>query len=418
MHRGVLSAIVSIGLLVAACAPAAAPQPTAAPPRPTAAPAPPTAAPAAKPTEAAKPAAAKPTTPAAKPAESAKPTAAAAKPAASNEEWDALVAAAKREGTLNLSTHPDLVAGMAPQFEAEFGIKIETLVGGGSEVAPKITNEFSAGQYNWDVLVHGTTTLLTSFMPQNHLQPIEPLLILPEVKDPSKWRGGAMDLLDPNKTVLSMTPFQRGTLFVNPQTLNPEEIKSYRDLLDPKFRGKMVVDDPNRSGPGQATFTFFLLHPDLGPDFIREFAKQEPILSRDYAQELDMVGQGRVLISVGTADVVAEQRKKQGVPIEIVDPRQIKEGSDVSPANGAVGIFARAPHPNAAKLFLNWLLTQRGQTAFARQTGYVSSRLDVPTDHALPWRVPAPNAIKTYDLKALSVKDELAAVLKEASLVQ
>jgi iron(III) transport system substrate-binding protein len=210
-----------------------------------------------------------------------------------------------------------------------------------------------------------------------------------------------------------MTPFQRGTLFINPTLVQPNEIRSYRDLLDPKWRGRMVMNDPRRAGPGLATFTFFYLHPDLGPDFIRALGRQEITIMRNFQQEVDAVGQGRFAILIGTADAIAEERIRQGVPVHIVDPGQIREGSDVSPANGNVAMFNRAPHPNAAKVYINWLLSKEGQTEFSRAAGYVSARADVPTDHALPWRVPAPGAIKTYDLKAVGMRDEVVTLLEE-----
>jgi ABC-type Fe3+ transport system substrate-binding protein len=96
-----------------------------------------------------------------------------------------------------------------------------------------------------------------------------------------------------------------------------------------------------------------------------------------------------------------------------VDPGQIREGSDVSPANGSVALFNRAPHPNAAKVYINWLLSKEGQTEFARAAGYVSARVDAPTDHAPSWRVPAPGAIKTYDLRAVGMRDEVISLLEE-----
>ncbi len=155
------------------------------------------------------------------------------------------------------------------------------------------------------------------------------------------------------------------------------------------------MDDPTRAGPGQATFTFFYLHPDLGPNFIRALAKQEPTALRDYLQELDGIAKEKFLMLIGVSDIVAEERMKAGVPIAIIDPRKIKEGSDVSPGSGGLAIFNRAPHPNAAKVYINWLLSKEGQTDFAQVNGYISARLDVPTDHS-PWRVPIPKAIKTY----------------------
>src|SRR5438094_3196988 len=139
-----------------------------------------------------------------------------------------------------------------------------------------------------------------------------------------------------------MTPFQRGTLFVNSTLANPKEFKSYKDLLDPKWKGKIIADDPRKSGPGQATFTFFFLHPELGVKFIRAIAGQGLTLLRDYAQEVNMLGQGRYSVGLGFSDSLAEQRAKQGVPVEIVDIRQLKEGSDKSRVRRSVDLQSRA----------------------------------------------------------------------------
>lgn len=355
---------------------------------------------------------AKPTAaPAAKPVDEPKPAAAKAEPS----EWDRVLTAARQEGKVAIiGPGGDQVRdAVVKPFEDKYGITVEFLGGSGRELSPRVLSERAAGQYNWDILMHGTTTGLDTMVPAKALDPIEPSLILPEVKDLKNWRGGEIEYLAPNREILVMTPFQRGTLFVNPSLVKPEDIKSYKDLLDPKWRGKIVIDDPRASGPGQATFTFFYLHPDLGPEFIRALGKQELVILKDYRQELDAVGQGRYPILIGTADFAAEPLIQQGVPIVIVDPRNLKEGADTSPANGVVALFNRAPHPNAAKVFINWLLSKEGQTAFARSTGYVSGRLDVPTDHTFPWRVPQPGAIKTYDEKALGIKDQVVNLLKD-----
>jgi iron(III) transport system substrate-binding protein len=140
----------------------------------------------------------------------------------------------------------------------------------------------------------------------------------------------------------------------------------------------------------------------LGQDYVRALANQKLNILKDYAQQVDSLGRGKYPVAVGLSDSLVEQRAKQGIPLAIVDPRQLREGADVSPASGGLGVFNRAPNPNAAKLYVNWLLSKEGQTSFARGAGYISNRLDVPTDHAAPWRVPPPGAIKTYGLEARS----------------
>ena len=78
-----------------------------------------------------------------------------------------------------------------------------------------------------------------------------------------------------------------------------------------------------------------------------------------------------------------------------------------------MALFNRAPNPNAAKIYVNWLLSKEGQTPFIQATGYVSARLDAPTDHALPWRVPIPGAVKTYTMTAFETAPTLNALMEE-----
>jgi iron(III) transport system substrate-binding protein len=330
-------------------------------------------------------------------------------------EWDSSLAAAKKESVVTVIT--DVTASirdaLTTGFQTKYGVQVDLFGALGREIPPRVLAERKAGRYLWDVFVHGTTTGLEAMIPAGAFDPLEPALILPDVKDPKMWRGGGLEYLDPNKTLMVMTPFQRGTIFYNPKLVNAKEFKSYKDLLDPKWKGKLIMDDPRRAGPGQATFTFFYLHPELGPDFIRALGKQQITIFKDYAQEVDAIGQGRYSVLIGTADFVAVARAKQGIPIAIVDIRQLKEGSDVSPANGSLALFNKAPHPNAAKVYINWLLSKEGQTIFARANGYISSRLDVPTDHAEPWRIPQPGAIKTYTKAAQQAKDNLFPILTE-----
>jgi ABC-type Fe3+ transport system substrate-binding protein len=331
------------------------------------------------------------------------------------QEWEKILAAGKKEGKVAIigPVGADRRDVLVEPFQKKYGITVEYFADRGAGIGPRLSTERGAGQYLWDLAVTGTTTGLLVLLPAGMLDPMEPALVLPEVKDPKQWRSGALEFVDPGKRFLVMTPSQRGTLFVNPKVVNPQEIKSYKDLLNPKWRKKIVMDDPTRAGPGQATFTFFYLHPELGPNFIRALAKQEPTVLRDYTQEIDGIARGKYSILIGVSDIVAEERMKDGLPIAILDPRQIKEGSDVSPGSGGLGFFNRAPHQNAAKVYINWLLSKEGQEGFAKVNGYISARLDVPTDHS-PWRVPIPGSIKTYTQKAIDLKDDIAALFKEA----
>jgi iron(III) transport system substrate-binding protein len=215
----------------------------------------------------------------------------AAKPAAASAsgsaDWDGVVAAAKREGKVTVigPVGDQLNAVLIDPFEKQYGITVDFTATPGNAATARINTERSAGQYNLDVLIAGSAGSLDSLIPNKSPAPIEPELVLPEVKDPSNWRGNALPVIGPNHEIFVMTPYQRGTLFYNSNLVKPDEIKSYKDLLDPKWTGKMYVDDPRRPGPGNATFIFFYLQPDLGGDFVRAIGKQNITILNDYQQE-------------------------------------------------------------------------------------------------------------------------------------
>ena len=330
-------------------------------------------------------------------------------------EWERVLQAAKQEGVVSLlgTTGVDVRDALTLPFQKAYGIQVDYFGGSGSQQATRVSAERRAGKYAWDIFVGGTTTGFTSMIPIKAFDSLDPALILPDVKDPKNWRGGGIEFVDPGRQMAVMTPTHRVILIVNSAAVDPNSFKSYKDLLNPKWKGQIAIDDPRRSGPGQACFTFFFLHPELGPDFIRALARQEPAVFRDPSQLVNLVGQGKYPILIGPRDTMLADALKRSLPISIVNPRMVREGSDISPASGNVAMFNRAPHPNAAKVYINWLLSKEGQTDHARALGTVSSRLDVPHDHAESWKVPQPGAIKTYTAEAMEAKDSLLRLLKE-----
>src|SRR5579862_5835558 len=338
---------------------------------------------AAKPASAA-PASAAPGSAAGKPSPAA--SSAAASAAAQSQDWDKTLAAAKQEGKVSIfiPIGDELHAALVDAFEKQYGIQVDALSVQGPEAPPRVSGERNAGKYLWDMYIGGTTSVITGLLPIQPFDPIEPALMLPEVTNMQNWRGGALEFLDKDRTLMVTAPYQRGTIFINTNLVKPDAITSYKDLLDPKWSGKMVTDDPRHPGPGAATFTFFYLQPDLGPDYIRSLAKQQLLVMGDYTQEADAIGQGKNPILIGGNDYSVEPLIAKGIPAGVVSAKQLKEGTDLNAGSSGVALFNKAPHPNAAKVYLNWLLTKQGQTGFVRALGYVSARLDVPTDHVEP----------------------------------
>jgi iron(III) transport system substrate-binding protein len=170
---------------------------------------------------------------------------------------------------------------------------------------------------------------------------------------------------------------------------SPGEFKSYWDLLHPKWKGKMVSLDPTAFGMG-ATLQFFYYHPDLGPPFIKKlYGDMQITVSRDPRQMTDWLAAGKFSLCIrcnAGSEVGKAMRHK--LPIGYLDTEDWKEGGSSSAAGGTLGIPTHAPHPHAAKVFINWLLSREGQIAlqkFGRPDAHNSRRIDIPKDDVDPY---------------------------------
>ncbi|HLB28610.1 MAG TPA: extracellular solute-binding protein [Dehalococcoidia bacterium] len=313
------------------------------------------------------------------------------------QEWERVLAAAKREGkvtTVGPTGEPGRRVLTEP-FERKYGISVEYLTAQGPEFVPRLRAEREAGQYLWDVFVGGQTVPF-DFKALSALDPLEPALITPEVKDGKNWVRGQLPFIDKDHTALTMSRNMSMLWFINTSLVKPEEFKSFRDLLDPKWKGKILAFDPRISGAGRSQFAFYYLHKDLGPDFVRALLRQDITISRDYRQAAEWLAQGRFPILLGGDRLAVTPLAKEGLPVIQIDPRQIKEGGPVYAGWGSVALFNKAPHPNAAKVYLNWLLSKEGQTEFSRVFEYASWRADVPMDDLSPGLRPQESYFAPY----------------------
>ncbi|HEX7231735.1 MAG TPA: extracellular solute-binding protein [Candidatus Binatia bacterium] len=303
-------------------------------------------------------------------------------------EWEKTIQAAKKEGQLTLYGSPD--------FEGLFGelhkkypeIKITGVFNRGADVAKRLMAERRAEKYVADLYVNGMTTGYNVFYKAKALDPIPPQLILPEVTDGSKWWRGKLHYVDPeNQYLLNINGENRMVLAYNTKLVNPAEIKSYWDLLNPKWKGKIVAYDPTLGGSGDAT-RFFYHTKSLGPEFIRRILLETDIvISTDTRQMGDWLAGGKFAFTIfaPVSRMDLDQMQIQGLPVDWFKPEQLKEGTYITGGSGGVALINRAPHPNAAKLGLNWLLSREGQIAYQRlftqgNDGPDSLRIDIPKD--------------------------------------
>jgi len=270
-------------------------------------------------------------------------------------------------------------------------IKIEYSGTGGAELATKLITEHQAGKATADVALHGTTTLF-DLVKAGALDPLEPALGGPDLER-SKWMGGKLVYADDaEKYVLMMTAGVSAPFIYNSNTVSASDFKSWKDLLNPKWKDKLAMFDPRVAGNGTAMAQFWYLTPSLGKDFIKQLFTQNVTLSKDDRQLSDWVGRGQFAIGVAAQGFEAIQLKKNGVPIEFMRADNLQEGSFFTTSFGSVGLVNKGPHPNAAKVYLNWLLSKQGQESLAGASGYPSRRTDASTSGLLEAGIPKPGA--------------------------
>ena len=320
-------------------------------------------------------------------------------------EWDEVLAAANKEGTVVLANGGGAGTGerrlFTEGFQKQFpGIRVNMTTAGGRSIAPRILMERRVGKYLWDVYQGGTTTALTFLVPAGVLDPIKPALIWPEVKDPSKWFGGKIDFSDDAATHnLVFGGYVKPPLAYNTKLLKKGDIRSYHDLLDPKWRGKIVLTDPRRPGSGLAAATFWYGNKSLGKEFIRRILTEQDVkLSRDYRQQMEWLARGDYAIAIGHHNGIYKEFVEKGLPLALLTANDVKEANYVTAAVAGLGLVNRGPNPNAAKVYINWLLSKETQTKWSRISGFWSRRRDVPQDHLDPAIIPDENKIDSYQL--------------------
>lgn len=161
-----------------------------------------------------------------------------------------------------------------------------------------------------------------------------------------------------------------------------EEISFWKDLLQPRWKGKISINDPRVAGPGSKAFG--VLTEIFGVEFLRELAKQELAVVSDQRLQIEWLAQGKYPIAIAPSSDVLSEFAEAGVLIKVISP---KDGLFLTSSFGNITLINKAPHPTAAKVFINWALTKEGQTLFTQTWRTQSLRLDVPTTYVEPERL-------------------------------
>ena len=290
-------------------------------------------------------------------------------------EWENTLELARKEGkvVVSLPASSELRIAIEKSFEKRYGIDIEPVVGRASAVVRKLVDESKAGIRYVDLHMGGSESVVTGMLPEGILEPIEPLMLLPEVKDPKQWWGGHIWVDNAKKFIYSTLAYQSESLWYNSQMMKAEEVRSFDDLLDDRYKDKIGMLDPRMPGSGASMWSY--LREIKGEEYLKKLAGQKLALSRDQRVLAEILAKGKLALVLGLTYYSYAPFIKAGLPVAPLPTP--KEGVYVSGGSGHVVVLKNAPHPHATKLFLNWFLSREGQEVYTRAMRQATRRLDV-----------------------------------------
>jgi ABC-type Fe3+ transport system substrate-binding protein len=294
-------------------------------------------------------------------------------------EWEKTLAAARKEGTVvvGIPASSELRKAIDARFREKFGIALELFPSRGPENVTRILNEYNAGVRYFDVFISGGATPL-SLVAAGAADDFQSYVILPEVKEPKNWWGGHIweDNVSTKRYIYAFQCYTSETLWFNTTQVELREIHSFDDLLNPKWRGRIAFLDPRNAGSGQNTWSF--LWKVKGEEYLAKLAQQDLQISQNQRQMGEALAKGKLAFTIGLSHYTYEPFMKAGLPVKPVP--KIKEGAHANNGSGVVSIVKNPPHPNAAKVFVNWLLGKDGQELYGKAMVQGTRRLDVNTE--------------------------------------
>jgi len=232
--------------------------------------------------------------------------------------------------------------------------------------------------FAWDVHVGPMTNISAILAPAGALQPIKPFLekLPADIRDDSKWAGGLEVYTDPARPLSLNVHFTiNGGFFVNRDLALASELKSYEDLIDPKWKGKIVIYDPRSANAASETLNTFLSV--AGESFVEKLImEQDMVVVGAGRQATEWVAQGRYPIAIGADPTALAELQQAGVGKSV----ELVRSTDVRLSQFGMSVLTNAPHPNASIVFMNWFLSHDGQDAWASLSTLDSNsrRFDVP----------------------------------------
>ena len=280
----------------------------------------------------------------------------------------ALVEAAKKEGKVSFYTAMDLqfAERLGKAFEAKYpGIAVRVERSGAERVFTRISQEYASNIRAVDVVNTSDQAHCIIWKRNNWLAPYLPEEVVKHY-DKIYYDPEGMHVT----TRILISPLAYNTNLVKKE----DAPKGFRDLLDPKWKGKLVKAHPAYSGT--IMNSTFEVARDLGWSYFEKLAAQEVMQVQSATDTPKRVSVGERAVMVDGAGYLVIRYKEAGQPIDIIYP---EEGTPL--ATGPSAVFTAAPNPSAARLFQSWMHGREGQQLlidFARQYSPHSQAVEKP----------------------------------------
>jgi iron(III) transport system substrate-binding protein len=319
-----------------------------------------------------------------------------AQPAASgpqNTSWSDVVAQANKEGKVVIvgSGPEEQRTALIETFKQRYPqIDVDYTLMPGSAPVPILLAQQAANKIETDMVIIGVAGNLP-LLDAGALADVHPFLLGPDL-DESKQLNGMWQFADTaSKYVLVFSAYVKLAWAYTPDQVDASKFTSWKDVLDPRWKGKIIMGDPTSPGAGAGTANYWYASPELGKSFVDQFFKQQDItLARDDTQMINAVAQGKDLIGIGIGDGALAAAITKGLPVKAVAAAQLQEKPYVTAGNGGLTIMKNGPHPNAARVYVDWLLSAEGQGLWAKSTGTPSYRQDASHEGVFDVMVPQP----------------------------
>lgn len=288
--------------------------------------------------------------------------------------WTKVVSAARKESRLNaysFNMTGDVGLAVSSAFEQKYGIKVEFITGGGAALAQRITTEKRMGTMVADIMDANTFQI-------SNIKDAGATIAsddIPVLRESGVWRLEPW-ANDPQRHMFIHTITFYPVIVNTDLVKAAEEPKSLKELAQPKWKGRMTAFDPRQNSALSTVFPTLMNRKLIDQETVRAIGMNDVKFVPTSDEAARSVVQGQVaLYLLGSTAHMGTFIMSSGTALPV---KALDSAEGVTAANRAIGAIKDSPHPNAAKLFTNWVLSQEGQMVLVKAQGAVPVRKDVP----------------------------------------